>query len=63
MDVVKEAQAGMSYKHVGVLDFLGLGEYLTIERFDELLVKSREFRINNKGLLRLTLHNAFNLRE
>lgn len=43
-----------------MLVYIGLGEYLEAERFCVLPVKGRDFCINTKGLIRLTVNGAFN---
>lgn len=59
-DVTKETMVKMEWERVDVLDFFCLGVYLDAERLGVLPVKGRDFRVNAKGLIRLTAHVASN---
>lgn len=62
-DVAKGASANVSWEGPDVLDYNDLRQYLNSERLSVLPVKGRDFSINTKRLIRLTVRGEFNLRE
>lgn len=53
----------VNWKQVDFLDNVGFGKYFDTECFVTLPVECCDFRINTKGLIRLTAHGVFNQRE
>lgn len=56
----KSALSQLNWEQVDVLDKVDLRAYLDVQSFGVLPMKSRNSRINTKGLIRLTVHCAFN---
>lgn len=62
-DVVKEPLAKLNWVQLGVLDNIGLREYLSTDRLDVLLVKGDGFCIESNELIELTGYVTFNQLE